>query len=264
MSRLSVEKIKAIVENLPTLVQKGYSSNEIAEELNISITTVFRYCTKLDIKIHNYHNELKFDNKVFDAIDSEEKAYWLGFIYADGWVSNTNNSFTLTLQQRDEDHLLKFNSFVKNTNPICHRSNKQYNSVSVNLCNNYFKRQLINLGCVPKKSLVLQFPDIKIFKEERLIYDFIRGYIDGDGCLTFSRNKRLSIQILGTKQFLEGIQRVFPNRLNLYKIKRLESNTWTLNCCGNNADFIADKLYKNAKIYLERKYQRFVVLCRNT
>ena len=264
MSKLSIEKIENITSKLPELIQAGLSSKEIADRLNISSTTVFRYCTRLNIKIPNHHNSLKFDNTIFDSIDTEEKAYWLGFIYADGWVSNDNNTFTLTLQSKDVAHLNKFKTFIKGENPICFRRVGKYCNVSVSTCNKHFRDRLIELGCTPKKSLNLIFPDINIFTKKELVYDFIRGYVDGDGCLTFSRNGRLSIQILGTKEFLEGIQNIFPNKFCLYKIKRLSSNTWTLNNCGKNADFVAKILYSNAKIYLERKYERFVVLCRNT
>ena len=76
---------------------------------------------------------------MFDTIDSEEKAYWLGFIYADGWISDANNCFTLTLQQRDVEHLLKFNEFIANKNSICYRKYKRYENVSVNLCDDHFK-----------------------------------------------------------------------------------------------------------------------------
>lgn len=71
------------------------------------------------------------------------------------------------------------------------------------------------------------------------------------------------MNILGTKEFLEGIMNIFPEKFTINKIKRLESNVWALRNCGENADFVCQKLYGKAEIYLQRKYERFVALVRN-
>ena len=89
----------------------------------------------------------------------------------------------------------KYNAFLENTKEvrefITRTNGKEYPSCEVSVCNKHFKERLIELGVAPNKSLVLTFPDLKIFEEENLVYDFIRGYVDGDGCLTFSYNGRL-------------------------------------------------------------------------
>ena len=68
---------------------------------------------------------------------------------------------------------------------------------------------LIKQGCVPNKSLILTFPDINVVSED-LVRHFIRGYFDGDGCLSFNKNKYCTpnISILGTKQFLEKLETI--------------------------------------------------------
>lgn len=261
MSTFSKERIIVLETKLKELVKKKLSAAEIAKSLGVSSSTIRRYAKKLSINLYNYHNELKFDNTVFDVIDTEEKAYWLGFLYADGNVGKETNIVTLSLAEKDLEHLLKFKKFIHFTGKIYRNSST--NSYRLCVCDKYFKKALINKGCVPAKSLILKFPEKDIFKREELLIPFIRGYIDGDGCLTFGSGGRLSIQILGTKEFLEEINKYLKG-MHLYKIKRLKTNTWTLNTSGNNADRIATLLYKNANIYLERKFNRFVVLCRNT
>lgn len=237
--------------------------------MKISKSTLFRRCKALHITIPNYHNELKFDNTVFDKIDTEEKAYWLGFLYADGCVSKNSNIVSIGLKNSDKSHLEKFRLFLKSKSNvsecIVNTNNKSYKTCRFQVCDKHFRESLVKLGCVPEKSLILKFPQLSIFSNKELIYDFIRGYVDGDGCLTFSRCGRLELSILGTKEFLEGICNIFENRFkSIHKIKRLKTNVYKISNCGENADYVTSILYRNANIYLERKRNRFAVLCRNT
>lgn len=73
--------------------------------------------------------------------------------------------------------------------------------------NIHLHKTLKSYGCVPKKSLILKFPKESIFKSSDLIRHFIRGYWDGDGCLTWAdkEHKVANISVLGTKSFLTSI-----------------------------------------------------------
>ena len=94
--RFTKEENKILNERLKVLVLEAHkTAKEILKETGISESTLFRRLKALGIKIPNYHNQLKFDNTVFDDIDSEEKAYWLGFIYADGNISSSKNSLRI-------------------------------------------------------------------------------------------------------------------------------------------------------------------------
>ena len=267
MSKFIKEKYVQIDEYLPQLIKDGKTAQEIVEILQISKSAIFRRCKKLGLNITNYHNSLKFDNTVFDKIDTEEKAYWLGFLFADGNVATNSNIVSITLKGEDACHLEKFKMFLNASNDVklCIQkiNNKEYSVCKFSVCNKHFKNTLVNLGCIPRKSLVLEFPHLNIFKQHDLVYHFIRGYVDGDGCLTFSKSRRLELNILGTKEFLEGIRNIFPNKFaSIHKIKRLTTNVYKISNCGNNADEVSYKLYNNATIYLDRKFNRFAVLNR--
>lgn len=69
------------------------SLTQIAEKYQLERHSISRSLKKLGIPVINHQNKLKFNNTVFDIIDTEEKAYWLGFIYADGCVASTGNGF---------------------------------------------------------------------------------------------------------------------------------------------------------------------------
>ena len=73
--------------------------------------------------------------------------------------------------------------------------------------NIHLHEKLKSYGCTPKKSLTLQFPDESIFKSKDLIRHFIRGYWDGDGCLTWAdkEHRVANISVLGTENFLNSI-----------------------------------------------------------
>lgn len=267
MGKFIKEKYKYIDEQIPILINEGKTIREISSYLKVSRSTVNRRLKKYNLHVPNHHNLLKFDNTVFDSIDTEEKAYWLGFLYADGNIHSTMNIVTLNLKGSDYNHLEKFKLFLKASNNVIETTikvnNKKYSICKFSVCDKHFKNTLINLGCFPKKSLILRFPILSIFKEYNLVYHFIRGYVDGDGCLTFSRNGRLNLSILGTKEFLEGICNIFPNMFaSIRKVKRLQTNVYTISNCGEKADEVTYKLYHNSTIYLDRKYDRFAVLNR--
>ena len=122
-----------------------------------------------------------FDEHKFEKIDTEEKAYWLGFLDADGCIHNGRNydyGIELGLQEQDYSHLVKFKDFIEKDNKICYR--EKINSYRYQFKNKTMNKDLINLGCVPHKSLILKFPDEDQVPDNFLI-PFIRGYFDGDG-----------------------------------------------------------------------------------
>lgn len=92
----------------------------------------------------------------FKVIDTEEKAYWLGFLYADGCVGSTESKIELSLAEQDFHHIEKFRDFIGINNKISYRSAvKAYRySFRSESC----KQDLIDKGCIPKKSLILKYP----------------------------------------------------------------------------------------------------------
>ena len=129
----------------------------------------------------------------------------------------------------------------------------RWSMTSVHLCT-----ILNSYGCTPKKSLTLQFPDVKIFKDASLIRHFIRGYWDGDGCLCFTY-KTHCIDVLGTNNFLEGLSKYLPLETNILLHK---NQTYMIKAFERSAYTIVNYLYENASIYLDRKYSKYLDFCR--
>ena len=257
------------IEELIKLNNSGYTQREMAKILNVHRRTIQKHLKKLGLSTPNYHNRLKFDNTVFDNINTEEKAYWLGFLYADGSVSSTSNNVEISLKGEDIEHLNKYKQFLKHSSEvkigISKCAGKTFSRCRFCVTDKYFKKRLTELGCIPNKSLTLSFPDLSIFSLPELVYPFIRGYVDGDGCISFTKDGKPTLEIVGTKEFLSGIKNIFPNSFGntFIKDKRRPNGAVNIKCTRLKAKFVLEKLYNNSSIYLQRKYDRFAVLSSN-
>lgn len=251
-------------DKLIELVKLGNTGKQICREMNIDYSNMHRWLRKLGLHLPNHQNELKFDNAVFDTIDTEEKAYWLGFLFADGYVSSVDNTVELSLMGSDKDHLEKFKDFLKVKREvhvgISKCNGKVFSRCRLSVTDKHFHNILVSKGCVPNKSLILAFPNNSIFTSEDLIIHFIRGYVDGDGCVYKGSSNYSIFSIVGTKEFLEGIKNVFPNLFTsiYYKDKRRLKNTYFLELSAEKSAKFGDALYANATIFLERKYNKFI------
>src|SRR5699024_9205607 len=139
--------------------------------------------------VSTYRQKYKINHNFFDEIDTEEKAYWLGFLYADGCVREDRGCFRLGLQARDVRHLEKFresldsNHTIKETNKVTNE--KIYYGNYIFIHSKKLVKNLVEKGCFENKSLTLKFPSYDIVPKH-LIYHFIRGYFDGDGSVSYT------------------------------------------------------------------------------
>jgi intein-encoded DNA endonuclease-like protein len=205
----------------------------------------------------NQYKSNTTNQNVFNKIDSEEKAYWLGFLYADGTVRSRegDNQIELSLQESDYNHLEKFRKFIENNNKIAYRKKQKAYRYCVR--SKQIKQDLIKLGCTPKKSLTLIFPTKEQVPDQYLRH-FVRGYTDGDGSLCVTKGK-MHYELLGTENFLIGLQERTNDLFNATihinhpgsEVKRI-----VLGAAKQVKD-ICDWLYKDSNVYLDRKYQKY-------
>jgi len=211
------------------------------------------------IEVINYQNLISYNQDVFSKIDTEEKAYWLGFFYADGYVSKNSNHIEISLQLSDINHLKKFNKFLNRTSKI--HTNQNRCRISMN-CKKLHE-DLISKGCIPNKSLILKFPK-KDVVSNYLVKHFIRGYFDGDGSIMHRTNKKYIspyISIIGTLEFIKDLRiRADWKILKIYKDKRHKNNTYFISYIGKYVYNMLDFLYEDASIYLDRKYKKYLEL----
>lgn len=249
----------------------GKTLDYLGDKYGHDKTNMKKKLEKWGVKLRN-SSECKqkylFDFNFFKKIDTEEKAYWLGFIYADGNIyyneKNYKSVFQIALAKVDKNHLLKLKKSMKIEHPLY----KDKNSYRLMVNNIELCRDLENLGVNPNKSLNCTFPTPEQVPEH-LIRHFIRGYFDGDGYISSGKNHRWKLSIIGTYDFILKIQDFFIKNGTSITNLRLEKRTgnnklYYLTYSGsykgkknhksnNNFDIIFSLLFVNSNISLDRK-----------
>jgi len=238
----------------------GGSLKDLAEKYNVSKWTLLDNFKKLGVRKNTkrYLDKTKFDTY------TPESCYWAGFIGADGWINN-NGYLGIEIKQTDKNHLEKIKRFLSSNADINFRERNKFSSVQKSAYIQFNSRYLINsleynFNIIPKKSLILQPPNIP----ENMIRHYIRGYFDGDGSLGWhkhNKNPRVTIcsgSIKFLKTIFNEIKRNINSTGNPKIIKRRHSNTCTVEFMGKQCYDILDWLYEDAEYYLDRKYKRYL------
>lgn len=194
--------------------------------------------------------KFSLDEGYFQSIDNSNKAYWLGFCMADCYNSMDELIFELAI--KDISHLENLKKELKSDQKV--KSIKNDKFCKIRFSSRILCKNLADLGCVPKKSLIVQFPNInKIYYK-----DFIRGVFDGDGCIYIGKKgKRWSIYS-GSKLFIEEIQKILLDN-NINAKLNSQGRGYTVNLYSKQEiNKIYHFLYDNAQAFLDRKRDKFI------
>ena len=214
----------------------------------------------------------------FKDINTEEKAYWFGFIYGDGYLTQTQNTlrFGLSIMQPDYLHMVKFKNAINfdgniNTYEVSSSGYKigtKYCRIIIS--DDIFSKNLVSHGLVEHKSNIMKAP---IGIPEELVRHWIRGFMDANGSIMITKNKdndNYSYQIgfTSTEEVLDYIQSYLLkykaiNRTYQYR-KRKKDHIVTQLAFGGNYQVkqFLDFIYENANIWLDRKHERYLELCK--
>lgn len=245
---------------------KLLSSKKISKKFKISKTSLYNILKRNNIKprtISESGTKYFCDNEFFKDINTEKKAYFLGWMYSDGNIIRRNKTeivgFEIGLSGKDEFHILKkFKNSIKFTGNI-HRkkkykkTHKLHRRISIKCKDS--ANYLIEKGCFPAKSLILKFPtDNQV--PEFLLNHFLRGFIEGDGCISFTKNKTLLIGFLSSKDFSLGFKNYIEKKLNIYVglyNYKSHRNSTEIKIYGLDGIKFLDYIYNNSSINLKRK-----------
>lgn len=245
----------------------NYNIQLLAKKYKVSSARIRTVLKNKNITIISDRKELwkkRFPRKsdIFKIIDTPEKAYWLGFLYADGSVNKITNTLRINLSTTDEEHLIKFKNFLEAEKTEIKRNDKIENGKTYEI--SYFQisdeeliNDLINKGCIPNKTYSLSFPDQKILPKE-LSFHFIRGFFDGDGSIYFdNKRNRICINFTGSTNMLNSIKHIIGKD----NVKLENKNNFSVLHLDGNKQVIdtLTKIYENSsdEIVLSRKFKKF-------
>lgn len=251
---------KIIIERYNT----GESAYELAKKYSVTPPCIYSVLKNNKIKIRTPHEakakKYQLNELFFENIDTEEKAYFLGLLFADGY-NNEKGRVILTLQERDVDIIKKFNIVINSNRPLkLIKKKKDHHQNMYQLCiiNKNFSLNLSKVGCTNNKSLTLKFPKIE---QISLLRHFIRGYFDGDGCFyqnkkTYSCRASMCVSLCFGESFIEIIKNILNIKFRLYHRKNNKIKEVYINGKKQVKIFL-DWIYSNSNVYLNRKYEKW-------
>lgn len=257
---------------------KGYNIKEASEKANINYGSSYSYIKKYKLETPNKGIRLKSDGSYFNEINTEYKAYILGFFIADGYIEKTSGRICFN-NSIDDISIIK-----EIQNQICPTSKLYYSNKQSQV---KFRKKQVTLRFTNKEifqTLNKKYDvfNAKTFNEnyvfdfnkisDTLIHHFIRGYFDGDGSVSFipkSKNKQLFFNfsfVFNSKLFCNQFAEIFQNKFEIIPVIYTHigktSNYFSLRFNynrkrQNKIKDIYNWLYKDSNIFLERKKIKF-------
>lgn len=195
---------------------------------------------------------INYNRNIFNKIDNEEKAYWLGFIVADGYLNINKHMLRIKLGNRDRSHLIKFIKFVGGNEEMLKseiHSETGNENFYVSLYSKEIMNDLLSLGVEQAKSGKEKVCNI----DKKYYRDFIRGLWDGDG---FIRENLSGIGLVGSEEVLAFVQNYFNNSLGVKPLKIYpHCNTFKIEYRSTRKaiPLILNHLYGDKDVALDRK-----------
>lgn len=261
MKKLEREKRdREIIELLAT-----HSQKDVAKMFNLTQSGIQRIAKINGVKYKKSRlnmSKIPLNVGYFCKIDTPNKAYWLGFICADGCINSSYSK--LTIMVKDLEILEKFKKDIESGHKISKisqhdkRTNKVYEEYSIQITNELFVNNLKELGVFHEKSEILSFPKCM---DETLYPYFMAGLFDGDGSVSKNKNT-LKCSLISTKEVLTFINCFFYEKFGwkpctLCRVTKNKTNVYKTFWYKHSIDFLKYIYCGEQTIYLQRKYKMF-------
>lgn len=202
----------------------------------------------------------KVNETFFKKINSEISAYWFGLLLADGnMLYDSKKGYSVGLGLIDKEHIKRFLMDIQSDSLLRKEvyGNKRNPFYSVRINNKAFCAYLFEKGMIPNKTKVLTFPTCI---PNKYMNHFIRGYWDGDGSYTITKNGYFYLSVVGTKSFITVLAKLLKEKclLQSLKVEKHTGELYRFRENGKEAQKICDYLYKNAYLFLHRKYEKYL------
>lgn len=267
MSKRYTDEFLEEVYNYMQKTGKGICA--VARHFDVCQSTLSkRLKEKYDDTIIRKNGKLKVDSNYFKVIDNEHKAYWLGFLTADGYLCPQKNRLDLRLAEVDKKHIELFKEDIKSEHKISPSQSELYGkkfiSYGITIQDKEISNDLVKLGFTSDKSHDANIPFNKIPKD--LLRHYIRGLMDGDGSvMKINKGRGVGAVICTTVscQLIDDITRCIKDEINInvkYRISKVKNPIDICIYKQEEADKFFDWIYKDSTIYLDRKYEKYAVL----
>lgn len=259
---------------------KTYTILEIAKFYNVSVSTIRRYKEKYNLQVNREnarkrnsekHTKWKYDIHYFDVIDTMDKAYLLGFLCADGFVTD-HHEVGIAVNKRDIGIVEFFKQELKTNKPFYEKFYNDTSAIELRIQNTFLAEKLCGYGIVPRKSLVLNIEDViqQAKLTDKQVSVFLLGYFDGDGCISIGHRSKdnkeyFEMNITGTLETITYFYKYFNNHGCLTKRHKDTKNNYTLSM-SNNYKTIYEALKKiyqycdELNFFFQRKHNKFKIL----
>lgn len=247
------------------LYESGLSSIQVANELNTTKRLVLGRLKKCNIVRRTISKALRkynINEHFFDIIDCELKAYWLGFLLADGNIGRSGRNgmayqLRCTLQRRDHEHLTKLASHMQSNHPVTNG----YSTDTVTGKKHPITKLIITSKTLGLALLEKGWDDFKkkgsckILEKTptNLQRHIVRGLIDGDGWLCYSSRWVIGYCDLH-KSVVEWVRNWINHGNPSIKQPKMNKSYAVHYTGGRQTRHIANILYSDASVYLSRKY----------
>jgi len=257
----SVVANESVIKDIFKYRDEGLSRRKIVDKIGVARWTIDRILSSVEDAgdIAKDYVDYTCNENAFENIDNHEAAYWLGFLAADGNI--TDRCLRVRLARKDEGHLYKLRSFLQSDNPITNWINDRgYDCCGLGIYSRKIVSDLKRLGFSYNKTFNLSISN-EISKDK--LPSYILGVFDGDG--SFSKvkphvkfsvyNPNVKFSICGCKEHIEQIQSILMKSCALNKTKIQDRKTlFVVEYQGcHQIRRICDFMYNNNVPFLERK-----------
>lgn len=250
------------------MYRDGFGSVTIAERFNTDFYEILRILKRNGITLRTARESARkytFNEAFFETIDVEEKAYFLGFILADGSIDEKRGKLKIALAEKDYEILEKFNKIMGSNvriNKYKRKTSFVASSQSCELvfCSPKIVQDLKQIGITERKTFIVKPPEIR----SDLKKHFWRGVMDGDGHVSLCKpkNKRsvhsLEFGICGKFATMEALSEYLTSLEVSHKITK-DKSIFRIRICNRQALRVLDEIYEGASIFLKRKHEKYLI-----
>jgi hypothetical protein len=233
-----------------------YSYNDLAKYFGKSINSIACLLNREGLtgkREYNHFRKYPINQNYFDEINTEEKAYFLGLLCADGCNHKNNTKVSMWLKESDREILEKFKKALQPTKPLNYgKKENGSNQYGIQISNKRISDKLNELGCIPQKTFTLDLANYDQVPEN-LFKHYLRGFFDGDGWLG-----KKDISITSSELFCKKLSNMLLEKFNMKTRLRYKNKVVEL-CFNRHATNLFLKwIYEDSTVFLERKYQRYL------